>query len=94
MTNAITQNAVTIGLVLGLSLATASCDPEPRALADGFEAIAELDIGLNPHQISFSEDGRTALGISEGFFRVSVGLEDPEVLIAELTHAITESQKA
>jgi len=39
-------------------------------------------------------DGRAALGMSEGFFRVSVGLEDPELLIAELTHAIAESQKA
>lgn len=43
---------------------------------------------------ALSEAGRTALGISEGFFRVSVGLEDPALLIAELTEAIAESQKA
>lgn len=43
---------------------------------------------------ALTEDGRAALGISEGFFRVSVGLEDPDLLIAELTHAIAESQKA
>ena len=27
-------------------------------------------------------EGRAALGITEGFFRVSVGLEEPEALIA------------
>ncbi|MEO1677050.1 MAG: PLP-dependent transferase [Pseudomonadota bacterium] len=32
---------------------------------------------------ALSPEGRTALGISEGFFRVSVGLEEPEALIAE-----------
>jgi len=36
---------------------------------------------------------REALGMTEGFFRVSVGLEDPELLITELSHAIAESQK-
>ena len=35
-----------------------------------------------------TEDARTALGITEGFFRVSVGIEDPELLIAEFTAAI------
>jgi cystathionine gamma-synthase len=30
---------------------------------------------------ALSPEGRAALGISEGFFRVSVGLEDPEALI-------------
>ena len=32
-------------------------------------------------------DGRAALGISEGFFRVSVGIEDADLLIAEMTTA-------
>lgn len=32
-------------------------------------------------------EGRAALGISEGFFRVSVGIEDPELLIEEMTRA-------
>ena len=43
---------------------------------------------------ALTEEGRATLGMSEGFFRVSVGLEDPELLIRELTHAIAESQKA
>ena len=42
---------------------------------------------------ALSEEGRAALGISEGFFRVSVGLEDPDLLIAELSEAIAQSQK-
>ena len=42
---------------------------------------------------ALTEQGRADLGISEGFFRVSVGLEDPQLLIDELTHAIAESQK-
>ena len=33
-------------------------------------------------------EGRAALGIGEGFFRVSVGVEPPEVLIAEFRDAI------
>lgn len=41
---------------------------------------------------ALTEEGRTALGISEGFFRVSVGLEDPQLLIDELTAAIAASQ--
>ncbi|WP_281982077.1 trans-sulfuration enzyme family protein [Thalassorhabdomicrobium marinisediminis] len=42
---------------------------------------------------ALTPEARAALGISEGFFRVSVGLEDPDLLIRELTHAIAESQK-
>lgn len=33
-------------------------------------------------------DGRAALGISEGFFRLSVGVEDTEMLIEELGQAV------
>lgn len=36
-------------------------------------------------------EGRAALGISEGFFRVSVGIEDPELLIAEMRRAVAAS---
>ena len=43
---------------------------------------------------ALTEEGRAALGISEGFFRVSVGLEDPELLIDELSTAIMHSQTA
>ncbi len=42
---------------------------------------------------ALTPEARAALGISEGFFRVSVGLEDPDLLIEELGHAIAESQK-
>lgn len=37
-------------------------------------------------------EGRAALGISEGFFRVSVGMEPPELLCAEFEAAIAASQ--
>jgi cystathionine gamma-synthase len=36
-------------------------------------------------------EGRAALGISEGFFRVSVGVEDPALLIREMTAAAEKS---
>ncbi|MBU2993293.1 aminotransferase class I/II-fold pyridoxal phosphate-dependent enzyme [Octadecabacter sp. 1_MG-2023] len=42
---------------------------------------------------ALTPEARADLGISEGFFRISVGLEDPDMLIAEFTKAITESQK-
>ncbi len=41
---------------------------------------------------ALSPQARAAVGISEGFFRVSVGLEDPALLIEELTRAIADSQ--
>ena len=37
---------------------------------------------------ALSETGRAALGISEGFFRVSVGVEDIDLLIGEFQQAI------
>ena len=43
---------------------------------------------------ALTPEGRRALGISEGFFRVSVGCEDPELLIAEFTRAVAASQSA
>ncbi len=36
-------------------------------------------------------EGRAALGISEGFFRVSVGVEDVDMLIAELSEAVAKA---
>lgn len=39
-----------------------------------------------------SAEGRADLGISEGFFRVSVGMEPPELLCAEFEAAIAASQ--
>ncbi|MDG1339337.1 MAG: aminotransferase class I/II-fold pyridoxal phosphate-dependent enzyme [Paracoccaceae bacterium] len=41
---------------------------------------------------ALTPEGRAALGISEGFFRVSVGIEDPELLVREFTAAIAEAQ--
>ncbi|TNF19954.1 MAG: cystathionine gamma-synthase [Rhodobacteraceae bacterium] len=37
-------------------------------------------------------EGRAALGITEGFFRVSVGLEDPQALIAEFARGVAAAQ--
>lgn len=38
--------------------------------------------------------GRARLGITEGFFRVSVGVEPPETLIGELTAAVGAARRA
>lgn len=35
-----------------------------------------------------SPEDRAALGISEGFFRVSVGVEEPDLLIGEMLQAV------
>ena len=36
--------------------------------------------------------GRAELGIDEGFFRLSVGIEDPDLLLSELTAAVAAAQ--
>jgi cystathionine gamma-synthase len=41
---------------------------------------------------ALSPEGRAALGIGEGFFRVSVGCEDPGLLVEEFTRAVAASQ--
>jgi len=43
---------------------------------------------------ALSPEGRAALGISEGFFRVSVGLEDPEALCAEFSKGVAAARAA
>lgn len=43
---------------------------------------------------ALTSEGRAALGISEGFFRVSVGLEEPDLLISEFSEAISRAQTA
>jgi len=40
-----------------------------------------------------SADGRAALGITEGFLRVSVGIEEIDLLVREFETAIAESQR-
>ncbi len=39
-------------------------------------------------------EGRAALGITEGFFRLSVGVEEIEILIEELTAAVEAASRA
>ncbi len=56
------------------------------------------DIGTTlSHPASSSHRGLTAagraeLGIDEGFFRLSVGIEDPDLLLSELTAAVKAAQ--
>lgn len=64
--------------------------------ADGLNFAPTLgDVGTTlSHPASSSHRALTAeeragLGLSEGFFRVSVGLEDPEALLAVFTEAVT-----
>ena len=66
--------------------------------ADGLSFAPTLgDVGTTlSHPASSSHraltsENRAALGISEGFFRVSVGLEDPEALKQVFTTAIAEA---
>lgn len=67
--------------------------------ADGIAFAPTLgDVGTTlSHPPSSSHRGltseaRAAIGISEGFFRVSVGLEDTDALNAVFTRAIAASQ--
>ncbi len=76
-----------------------------RSVANAFTRAAEGlsfaptlgDVGTTlSHPASSSHraltpEGRAALGISEGFFRVSVGLEDPEALLRVFTTAIADA---
>ena len=41
---------------------------------------------------ALSVDARSALGINEGFFRVSVGIEDPDVIISSLLDGVTAAK--
>ena len=67
--------------------------------ADGISFAPTLgDVGTTlSHPASsshraLSPDQRADLGISEGFFRVSVGLEDPDALCAIFEHAVAAAQ--
>ena len=55
-----------------LCLIGAGCASGSGTAADDFEVVAQLDIGQNPHQISFSEDGRTAYVATAGEDRITV----------------------
>ncbi|WP_072777441.1 trans-sulfuration enzyme family protein [Marivita hallyeonensis] len=79
-----------------------------RAAANAFTAGADQiafaptlgDVGTTlSHPASSSHraltpEGRAALGISEGFFRVSVGLEDPDALIAAFDAGLAAVSKS
>ena len=71
-----------------------------RAAPDIAFAPTLGDVGTTlSHPASSSHRGltpeaRAALGISEGFFRVSVGLEDPDLLIGEFAAAVSRAQCA
>jgi cystathionine gamma-synthase len=43
---------------------------------------------------ALSPDAREALGISEGFFRISVGIEDPDLIEADLLRAAAAAAAA
>jgi len=68
----ILRRAPALTLVLALTLAQAACSGGPASSPDDFELVAQLDVGRNPHQISFSEDGRTAYVATAGEDRVTV----------------------
>ncbi len=55
-----------------LSVMALACSGDAPATSTDFVRLAELDIGLNPHQISFSEDGRTAWVATAGENRITV----------------------
>jgi len=50
----------------------AACSGGGPSGGEGFVTLAQLDVGTNPHQISFSEDGRTAWVATAGEDRVTV----------------------
>ena len=64
-----------------------------RALADDAAWLEGIIAGAGAILFSgitlaiLTPEGRAALGISEGFFRVSVGVEPADLLIAEMTAA-------
>ena len=74
--------------------------PEIIALAGVAFAPTLGDVGTTlSHPASSSHraqsaEARAEQGISEGFFRVSVGLEDPDALEAEFTRAVAAADAA
>lgn len=55
-----------------VGLLVAACAGGTRTSPDDFALVAQLDVGQNPHQISFSEDGRTAWVATAGENRITV----------------------
>ncbi len=48
-----------------------ACGPTPDDPVS-FDVVAVLDVGLNPHQIAFSEDGDLAYVVAAGSNRVTI----------------------
>jgi cystathionine beta-lyase/cystathionine gamma-synthase len=55
----------------------------------GVESLAEHP-ALMTHA-SLPAEARRVLGIGDGLIRLSVGLEDPDDLVADLDHALSEA---
>jgi DNA-binding beta-propeller fold protein YncE len=67
-----TTPQVRVVLLIALATLVGGCyAPSGRRDVD-FRIVGELDIGRNPHQISFSDDGRTAWVATAGEDRVTV----------------------
>jgi len=49
-----------VGVLLAAGFVCAGCWDGSNTSADTFRLVTQLDVGENPHQISFSDDGRTA----------------------------------
>jgi len=58
--------------LMTLCLFTSACADSSSTPSDDFEIVAQLNVGQNPHQISFSEDGRTAYVATAGEDRITV----------------------
>ena len=56
------------------------------------DTLIQHPAGLTHHCVS--EEGRAATGISESLLRISVGLEDPEDLWADLEQALEKAAAA
>lgn len=87
-----------------LSFEIAGGRPAANAFAETAKGIAFAptlgDVGTTlSHPASSSHraltaEARSAMGVSEGFFRVSVGLEDPEALMATFAEGLAAARDA
>ncbi len=97
------QIAATLGGVFGNMLSFELADTTEAAADRLVQGAPDLpfaptlgDVGTTlSHPASSSHrgltrEGRAALGISDGFFRVSVGIEDPALLIADFEAGLAE----
>ena len=83
-------NMVSFEIEGGRAAANALCEAAPSiAFAPTLGDVATtLSHPASSSHRGLAPEARAALGIGEGFFRVSVGVEPPEVLVREITGAI------